>query len=69
VRTPLAKGITGNEMALKASESMHALGRIGEAGDIAPLAAWLLGRQSAWTTGQVFGVDGGLSTVRPRPRG
>jgi len=69
VRTPLAKGITGNELALKASESMHALGRIGEPSDIAPLAAWLLSRQSAWTTGQVFGVDGGLSTVRPRPRG
>ncbi len=69
VRTPLAKGITGNEVALKASESMHALGRIGEPSDIAPLAAWLLSRASAWTTGQVFGVDGGLSTVRPRPRG
>jgi len=69
VRTPMAKSITDNELALKASESMHALGRIGEPGDIAPLAAWLLSRQSAWTTGQVFGVDGGLSTVRPRPRG
>ena len=47
---------------------MHALGRIGTAGDVARLAAFLLDPQNDWITGQEFGVDGGLGTLRPTPR-
>jgi NAD(P)-dependent dehydrogenase (short-subunit alcohol dehydrogenase family) len=43
---------------------MHALGRLGEPRDVAAMIAWLLDREQAWVTGQVFGVDGGLGTVR-----
>ncbi len=64
VDTPMSAGITGNEMMLKASTAMHPLGRIGTAGEIASVIAWLLSRESSWVTGQVIGVDGGLSTVR-----
>ncbi len=66
VRTPLTKGITDQEISLKASLAMHALGRLGEPADVAAMIAWLLGDESRWVTGQVFGVDGGLATVRPR---
>ncbi|MEL6499602.1 MAG: SDR family oxidoreductase [Planctomycetota bacterium] len=66
VDTPGAAGIVGSDMARKASEAMHALGRIGTADDVAPLAALLLSDQSGWTTGQVFGVDGGLATLKTR---
>jgi NAD(P)-dependent dehydrogenase (short-subunit alcohol dehydrogenase family) len=48
------------------SEQMHALGRIGEPEDVASAIAWLLAPGAGWVTGQVIGVDGGLSSVRSR---
>jgi NAD(P)-dependent dehydrogenase (short-subunit alcohol dehydrogenase family) len=66
VRTPLTARITASEASLKASTAMHALGRVGEPEDVAGAIDWLLGPESAWVTGQVIGVDGGLATVRPR---
>jgi NAD(P)-dependent dehydrogenase (short-subunit alcohol dehydrogenase family) len=32
--------------------------------DVAALAKFLLSAESDWMTGQVFGVDGGMSTLR-----
>lgn len=64
VRTPLAAKITSNEMALKASTSMHPLGRIGEPDDVATVIAWLLNPVTSWVTGQIISVDGGMSTVK-----
>jgi NAD(P)-dependent dehydrogenase (short-subunit alcohol dehydrogenase family) len=65
-RTPLSARLTGNEASLKASTAMHPLGRIGEPGDIAAAIAFLLDPANSWVTGQVLGIDGGLSTLRPR---
>jgi NAD(P)-dependent dehydrogenase (short-subunit alcohol dehydrogenase family) len=45
---------------------MHALGRIGQPDDVASLMAWLLGPEATWVTGQLYGVDGGLGTVRSK---
>ena len=66
VDTPLATRITSNEAALKASASLHALGRIGRAEDVASGIALLLDPENSWVTGQVIGIDGGLGTVRAR---
>lgn len=66
VRTPLAARLVSNETSLKASEAMHALGRIGEPDDVASLIDYLLDPAHRWITGQVFGVDGGLGTLRAR---
>ena len=66
VRTPLTARITGSETALKASTALHALGRVGEADEVAAAMAWLLDPDQSWITGQVLGVDGGLASVRSR---
>lgn len=68
VESPLSQSITSNEAALKASIAMHPLGRIGTPEDIAGAVHWLLGPDSGWVTGQVIGVDGGLSAVKGRVR-
>jgi 3-oxoacyl-[acyl-carrier protein] reductase len=52
--------------AAKASAGMHPLGRIRTPEEIASAIGWLLDAEQAWVTGQVIGVDGGLSRVRSR---
>jgi NAD(P)-dependent dehydrogenase (short-subunit alcohol dehydrogenase family) len=64
VDTPLAHRITSNEKALAASVSMHPLGRIGTAEEVASLATWLLTDEASWVTGAVLPVDGGMAQVR-----
>lgn len=66
VRTPMTARLTTNEVSLKASTAMHALGRVGDPVDVAGAIEWLLGPDSGWVTGQVLGVDGGLASVRAR---
>lgn len=66
--TPLTASLTGNEAARKFSEAMHALGRLGKAEDVARAIVFLLDPVNSWITGQVLGVDGGLSNVRPKAR-
>jgi len=67
VRSRMSERIWSNELQAQASLAMHALGRFGEPDEIAAMIAWLLGPDATWATGQVFGIDGGLSMVRPLP--
>lgn len=60
--TKLAQKITSNEAALKSSVAMHPLGRIGEAEESASAIYFLL--KHNYITGQVLGVDGGLSSLK-----
>ncbi len=68
VKTPLTERIWSNERSAAFSTGMHALGRLGEAKDVASMIFWLLQPENDWVTGQVFGVDGGLGTLRSNPR-
>lgn len=66
VDTPLASGITGNELATKASLAMHPLGRLGQPEDVARAITFLLDPVNDWMTAQVLGVDGGLADLKAR---
>jgi len=67
--TPLTASLLANDGARQASEKLHALGRVGTATDVASAIAWLIEPSNAFVTGQVIGVDGGLASLVPRPRG
>jgi NAD(P)-dependent dehydrogenase (short-subunit alcohol dehydrogenase family) len=63
-KTPLTDGMLSNEKMVEAIANMHALPRLGKPEDMAALAAFLISEKSEWITGQIFGVDGGRSTLR-----
>lgn len=66
--TPLSQAIVGSEQALEISKRMHPTGAIGEASDVASLAAWLHSDQAKFVTGQTFVIDGGISKIVPKPK-
>ena len=62
--TPMAEKLTNSEAKLKASEERHPLKRIGQPAEIASMAKYLVSSDSAWVTGQVFHIDGGMSSLK-----
>jgi len=63
VNTPLATRLLNNEKKQEKMAERHPLKRVGTPSDIARMAAFLLSDDSSWMTGQVLGVDGGISTL------
>lgn len=63
VDTSLAKRLLSNDRKREMMNERHPLKRIGEAADIANIAVFLLSDHSTWMTGQIVGVDGGMSTL------
>jgi NAD(P)-dependent dehydrogenase (short-subunit alcohol dehydrogenase family) len=64
--TPLTAGLTANEKMAEGLAQSHPLQRLGRADDPAALAAFLLGDEASWMTGQIIGVDGGRGTLRTK---
>jgi len=62
--TPLAAALLASPAARKASESFHALGRIGDPAQVARIAATLLDPANDNITGSIIAVDGGLGQCR-----
>ena len=61
--TPLADRFLNNEAKMEKSAQRHPLKRVGQADDIAALTRFLLSDDSSWMTGQILGLDGGMSTL------
>ena len=64
IDTPLAARLLSSPEKREALASRYSLKRIGTPADAAALARFLLSNESSWMTGQVVGVDGGMSTLR-----
>jgi 3-oxoacyl-[acyl-carrier protein] reductase len=61
--TPLADKFLNNETKQEKSAERHPLKRFGKPEDSAQMATFLLSDKSSWITGQIFHVDGGMSTL------
>lgn len=61
--TPLAEKFLSNEEKREKSAQRHPLKRVGTADDMAKTARFLLSDDSSWISGQIFHVDGGMSTL------
>jgi NAD(P)-dependent dehydrogenase (short-subunit alcohol dehydrogenase family) len=62
--TPLAGNILNTPEKKEANAQRHPLKKVGEAEDIANLAEFLLSEKSSWITGQIFHIDGGISSLK-----
>lgn len=63
IDSPLASKLLNNDAKKEKMAERHPLKKVGSTEDIAAMASFLLNDESKWITGQVFGVDGGLSTL------
>ncbi len=61
--TPLADKFLNNEVKREKSAERHPLKRVGTSEDMAQMASFLLSEKSSWISGQIFHVDGGMSTL------
>lgn len=62
--TPLAARFFKSKEARRAMDAKYPLGRSGIPSDIAAMAQFLLSHNAGWITGQIIGVDGGLSSLQ-----
>ncbi len=64
VDTPLVERMLSSPEKREAMAARYPLKRVGTAADAAALAKFLLMPDSGWITGQVLGLDGGMSSLR-----
>ncbi|RFZ84234.1 SDR family oxidoreductase [Mucilaginibacter terrenus] len=62
--TPLAQNLLNTPEKKEASAKRHPLNKYGQPEDISSAVAYLLADESAWMTGQVIGIDGGLGKLK-----
>jgi 3-oxoacyl-[acyl-carrier protein] reductase len=62
--TPLAAALLNTPEKAEAGAKRHPLQRVGQASDLAGMAAFLLSDQATFITGQVLAVDGGMGKLK-----
>jgi NAD(P)-dependent dehydrogenase (short-subunit alcohol dehydrogenase family) len=61
--TPLADKFLNSDLKKEKSAERHPLKKVGTSEDMAQMACFLLSEKSSWISGQIFHVDGGMSTL------
>lgn len=62
--TPLASRLLDGDIKRQSAQDRHPLKQIGQSDDLAALAVWLLSDHAKFMTGQVIGIDGGISALK-----
>lgn len=62
--TPMAEKFLNTPEKKEAAAKRHPIGRYGTPADISSAIAFLLADNNSWITGQVIGIDGGMSSLR-----
>lgn len=62
--TPLAAPLLNSDQKREANALRHPLKKTGTAANIADMAEFLLSGKGSWISGQIFHVDGGMSTLK-----
>ncbi len=62
--TPLASSLLNTEQKREANALRHPMKRIGTADDIANMTEFLISEKASWITGQIFHLDGGMSSIK-----
>lgn len=62
--TPLTASLLKTDKHIEAAKLRHPLKDIGDPAEVAQFAVQLLDGSLVWATGQVFTIDGGLSSIR-----
>ncbi|AYZ35114.1 SDR family oxidoreductase [Chryseobacterium indologenes] len=62
--TNLASTLLSTPEKREASGKRHPLQRVGTADEIAKMVEFLLDENSSWITGQIIGIDGGISSIK-----
>ncbi len=62
--TSLAEKLINSPEKRDAAAKRHPLQDLGEPADIAAMAAFLLSPHARWMTGQIIGMDGGMSAIK-----
>lgn len=62
--TNLATQLLSTPEKREASAKRHPLQRVGNAAEMAEMAAFLLSDKSSWITGQILGIDGGMGSIK-----